>query len=239
MVSWSLVMPSYTDVHLAEQIILSPNCHDRAALHRWYHRVDELRTLRWPIFDGGMTLILLVTMAIIADRYFDVKTAADIRNLHTPSRVRDFIYLGVPAAIVIALGSLIDLFWAWPRAEVPWCADSPAWPLTGIFLGFLAVVILIFISCVAIFSLRIKLPVSLWISNNKRPLRTAIVSIPFILFAIIGAIVVLLSFGNSTVFMIPGVVMGIYLTLSLRAALVSKGMSEPGAKAGVTTPSQT
>ncbi|MEM6476970.1 MAG: hypothetical protein AAF687_12455, partial [Pseudomonadota bacterium] len=106
------------------------------------------------------------------------------------------------------------------RGVFPYCADSIGIPMGFISLShFFLFGLSIVVGLVLALGFR-KLPVDLFAWRSDRPVRSTLITIPLALFAIIIALLGLLTATSSAFLGTPAFILALYLTEATRSALV-------------------
>lgn len=216
-----LSLPVYTDRDRATELKLN-SCHGGEPVGGWYAEMEALETLRHPLMQGGISLILAALTIWWLWTKFGSRNSNQLR---TPSSRWMYVALGLGVVVLSWFSQMWSLDIDARRGVFPTCADSIAIPMYYISIATAA--LLIPTLCVA-FLLTLgfrQLPVTLFAWNRFRPSRSTLVTIPFALLSLLLLLVgVLQSFGSAFIGT-PAIVVALYLTEATRSALLAEGSS--------------
>jgi hypothetical protein len=221
-----LGLPEFRDSAAYQQAMLIPQTTDAGCdIGNFYERMDAIRTWRWTLKDGGEALILAALTLGCMRMVSGVRRYRDIPSIHSPGARWPFFVLGSAVVIGFCIAQAHSFVLGLQRSEYPWCADSVGIPLAGMMLVtplFLSVALLIGFAISRLFG---QLPVRLNAWNASRPAWswgwTIILGGPSLLTFLMTVAAPL----DAKSFAVPAYLVGIYIILSARAAIV--GEREP------------
>lgn len=184
--------------------------------------MDEVRTSKWAVYDSGRGLIALSLMALAfmtLNRLWDLRRVA---NLSTPRFRLTFFALGTAIWLAQIPVFRFRLMEEASRNYFPWWADSLGIPFAmhGAFVEMFFPVLLV-IGVVALW--RARLPAPLWLFDRTRRLRSIVWTALYGGFAFVLFLASLDELVRGSFAMVPILVIGAYLSLVTRAAVLSGG----------------
>lgn len=226
----SLFLPEFRDEARAVQVINEdpPNgmAQSLAVIRDWHTRLDALRTPKFVLQDLGTGLCSFGVILLALTKWQDRSVSELVKTARTPRTPWWFLGLGA-MAWGLAFASFVYLLCRdLERHEFPSWSDSIAIPMMGAGQFFpLALPLLLAIEFAFVF--HAPLPVSLWHWDPDRPIRSWSWSILFGAGTFLLIFPLLSSLLDGDVLMILASGTGLYLFLSLRAAITARGASQP------------
>lgn len=226
----SLFLPEFRDEAGALQIINQepPDGMSQSltVTRDWHTRMDALRTPKFRLQDLGTGLCSISVILLALTKWQDTSVSKLFKTARTPRTPWWFLGLGA-MAWGLAFASFVHLLCRdLERHEFPSWSDSIAIPMMGAGLFFpLALPLLLAIEFAFVF--HSPLPVSLWHWDPGRPIRSWSWSILFgtgtfaVLFPLLSSLI------DGDVFMTLASGTGLYLFLSMRAAIIARSASQP------------
>jgi hypothetical protein len=225
-------MPSHTDERRAAELTelyeqnytrLPPE--QREPVKR---EIISSRTSKWSLYDAGLSMCLVSLCLLFAIVCFKLW---DVRNLRTATTPQTRLGL-----LGLASGAWWALLPALQLEEYNEYAQDDLTPTIDTGHGLLLIIgpplfSLIWIAMLAIghfFVLRsVLLPANLWCWDSARPYRSLILSA---LYGLLGGVIVILIGWSAIAFSwaLPSLIVGLYVVLSTRAALLNGGRSNDG-----------
>lgn len=216
-----LATPVYHDAEAARALIANA-CTEARTADGWYEQMDRLRTRRYPLLQTGLSILLALSTAFgLLYRYGHAG-----RAISTPTEPGMFILLGWFVLLNGWLAQLTSLGVDLERNEFPWCADTiaiPAFGLTALFAVLAAILTLVGVLLLTRFG---RLPVALAIRRPDRPRACILHTLGAGILTLL-VVVLAVELARSSAFLAtPGAVVAVYLILSTRAALLSRGLPQ-------------
>lgn len=214
-------LPPYVDAAAAGGLVMAPNVDHGCATDGWYEAMDAVRTWRYPLMNGGAALILFASSVLSVLFFARSPNSWSFSGVVTPSRPAWYFVLGVPTGLAFIWGLSHAFVLELQRQYYPWCADSVIIPIVGVWVG--GIIVLMVCAAVAAILIpffgRLPVPLTQWDAARPRAswlwtLATAVAAV-----VIIGTIVS--SAPEADFLVIPSCVVGLYLVLSTRAALLA------------------
>ncbi|SMQ74735.1 hypothetical protein SAMN06297468_2906 [Altererythrobacter xiamenensis] len=211
-------LPEYLDLDRANELKGIHACDENGVIPGWFDELYSLETLRYPLIQSGMSLILAAATIAALLGVFGNRQRPQI--LATPASIPVFFLLGCSAVGLSWFSQMISLDIDLGRGDFPWCADTIFIPMAELSIFYAGLLIL---CCAAGGLLAVKfqnLPVSLFAWRQDIPAKSWMVSLPFFL---IGIVIILLGLDGayrSTFLGTPAALISLYLTESARSALV-------------------
>ncbi|MDQ4086734.1 MAG: hypothetical protein M3177_01765 [Pseudomonadota bacterium] len=221
-------LPPYTDPAAAERLKLKPSMDDpECAGEQWYRDMDNLRTRRHTLMDGGGGLMLFAATGLVILAAAGRRRALSLADLRTPRHVGTFFALGVSAMIMFVAAVSHSFVIELRRDYLPWCADSIAIGMFSAWAGGIVLLTILLAAGTAICLFFGPLPARLWLWDHSRPVRSWLWTVLTGLF-VAALLLALVDVASTSMFLgIPSCVIGTYLALSARAAALSR---EPAAE---------
>jgi len=200
----------------AQSLAQSPgNACDTAA---FYGRLNALapgqmiyHDLGWSLMLGGGALSFVGWLS----------TRPDACGIRSPSSVFTIATLAAGTMILSAITIGVDAMLQAGRGIMPWCADSAGIPVSGA-IGMAppaaAVAALIVFALTPLFGKR-PAPLSGW--DRQRPIRSVVASVITLALVAILLFLAAVAAADSSFVFVPTAILGSYVVLSIRAALVS------------------
>jgi hypothetical protein len=219
-------MPSHTDERRAAELTkLYEQNYARAPekLELIKEEIAALRTSKWRLYDAGLDICLFSTTLLVGIICFGLWDARNSRTITTP-RTRSQL-LGLASVAWLTLLPALQLL-----SEDGYASDDLTPTIdTGhgsllIFGTAVFILLLIFILLVGRFLVlrRASFPANLWCWDCARRRRSLVVTAFFGLLAVMQATLIIWSISNFP-WAIPSLIIGLYVILSSRAALVNVG----------------
>jgi hypothetical protein len=225
-IEYGRTLDQYADQEVGSAIYADPPCtseeghNDDQAWYTWYRKMDEARTLRYPLINAGCGIIVAALTLALLFGYLRKTRREGHTILRTPSQEWHFFAVGIVAIISTLIGTFVGLDLDLERQMLPWCADSIIIPMFGLIpftLIFLLVAILVGWGISHWFK---PLPASLWQWNSEKPKLSIVVSIIFGAIALFWFWMIIDSFPTADFLIVGPGILAIYLTLSCRAAIL-------------------
>jgi hypothetical protein len=219
-------MPSHTDERLADELAQSYEQNYVGNLERLEpikQRIIALRTSKWQLHDAGLDIWLLSGMLLLGVVRFGMW---DLRNLRTASTPRTRLrLLGLTSIALLALLPALQL-----QSDQEYIRDDLAPAIDtgrgGILFFGVQLFLLLWIPMMVVGRFLVlrhaSLPANLWCWDSTRRHRTIILTIIFGVLAALLGILLIWSACNFP-WAIPSLLVGVYVILSSRAALVTGG----------------
>ena len=209
--------PVYSDAEAALRLRRDA-CDANGVVEGWYDRMAELETLRHPLMQSGLSIMLVAATLWVLYLAFG---SAHSWRFRSPSKKWIFFLLGFGVIGLSFFSQLHSLSLDLRRGVFPHCADTIAIPAFGLayFYGALTLACLMFGALfVAFFR---PLPVDLFTLGEgrgtvRRWLPTVLfglLALPIVIFGILGA-------AGSSFIGTPAAVVGLYLVESARSAVM-------------------
>lgn len=223
-VAYGLTLPVYTDSDAARQLWANSCGVDGVAVG-WHEQMAALRTWRYPLIQGGLSLTLFSgsVMAI-----FSMFGDPEGRWLLTPGSKLAFFALGIGVIALSWFSQMISLVTDLERREFPTCADSIAIPMVYITTayGFITIASLIIGGCLTLGFRALPVPLLAWNSHNLGV--SFLISAPFAIIALILAFFGVAGAMDSSFPGTPAAVVALFLVEATRSALLCNA-SDAGA----------
>jgi hypothetical protein len=210
--------PVYSDHEKAMQLRHNA-CDGNGTIPGWFEQMAALETLRHPLMQGGLSLILAAFTILALYRMFPGSGAL---RLSTPRRRATFFMLGCGLLALSWVAEMISLWVDLHRGEFPHCADSiaiPAMYLGQFFLMASALSLVVGGLLAAMFA---PLPRNLLEWKSDRWLLSSLLSIPFGFLAIVIGWVGSLQAIGSAFPATPSAIVALYLVEATRSSLIAK-----------------
>ncbi|WP_271078064.1 hypothetical protein [Aurantiacibacter sp. MUD61] len=227
LIAIGLTYPVYTDYEAARKLKLNacldePRANGSRVVDGWHERLRALETLRHPLMQTGISVILATLTVLGLSRFF---YDADPGEWRTPSERWQFFALGTGAVALSLISQLYSLSLDFRRGDFPWCADSMGIPFFGLLFLY-PIMWLVFLVIGAILAFKFgRLPARLMIWRDDKPLLSITLTIVFGAAAIGIAVLGIDSARFSAFIGTPAAVVAIYLLVATRAALLSPKIS--------------
>jgi len=215
-----LVFPVYTNAELALRLRRDA-CDANGVVEGWYDRMAGLETLRHPLMQSGLSIMLFA--ATVWGLYLAFGTTQSWRLL-SPAKRWIFFILGLCVIGLSFFSQLYSLSLDLRRGAFPYCADTIAIPAFGLtyFYGALTLTCLVFGALLTAFFR--PLPVALFtLGDGKGSVRRwlptiilGLLALPVVVFGILGA-------AGSSFIGTPAAVVALYLVESARSAMMPSG----------------
>ena len=226
LVGYAEGMAEYTDPERLRSL-LPGDCPTRAPREelnactaQWFRDMDAVRTWKWTAYDSGRGLIALSLTALA---FMALKRLWDLRritDLTTPRFKLTFFVLGTAIWLTQIPVFRFRLMEEAARNYFPWWADSLGIPFAmhGAFVQ-MSLPVLLVIGWIAV--RKARLPAQLWLFDRTRRLRSVVWTALYGGFAFVLFLASLdeLVYGSFT--MVPILLVGAYLALATRAAVLS------------------
>lgn len=216
-------LPAYTDVAAMERLRLAPEVTDTGCVvgDRWHENVNALRTARNPLLNGGGALMLTAATVLLLLGAAASRGATTLGEIGTPRSLATFFGAGILSTVwflfALAYSFVIDFH----RGAFPWCADSIAIPIFGLEIAGAFLLPVLVMAGLVVSRFFGSLPERLGIWDADRPVRSWIWTILTGL-AVSGlALIIAASFLSAEFLVIPSCLVGLYLVLSTRAAVLA------------------
>jgi hypothetical protein len=186
-------------------------------------QITALRTPKWKLYDAGLDICLLSTTLLLGVVIFRIWDVRNLRKLRTPrSRLA---LLGLASFALLALVPALQLQSDYEYARDDFAPAIDTGRGSALFLGaelFLLLWIPMMVVGRFIVLKHASLPESLWCWDGTQHYRSLILTTFFgLLAALLTTLLVWCAYNLS--WAIPSLLIGIYVALSSRAALVSAG----------------
>lgn len=225
-----LAFPVHTDIDAARDLKLNA-CGSPAdgasypeVVPDFYDRLDALGTLRHPLMQGGISLVLSAAAILVLLRLFP---GTGPLGLRTPDKRWQFFALGTGVLALSWFSQMASLVIDQQRGSFPWCADSIPVPMVYLTAGYL----LLGLASVAVGAMIAlfmnDLPQDLLVWRSDRPFESAATSIPFALLAGVIAFVGIAGATSSSFVGTPAVVVALYVVEAARSAVVGALQRSP------------
>jgi len=211
------VFPVYTNAELALRL-RADACDANGVVDGWYDRMAELETLRHPLMQSGLSIMLFA--ATVGALYLAFGTAQSWR-LRSPAKRWIFFLLGFGVIGLSFFSQLYSLSLDLRRGAFPYCADTIAIPAFGLtyFYGALTLICVVFGAMLTAFFR--PLPVALFtLGDGKGSVRRwlptillGLLALPVVVFGVLGA-------AGSSFIGTPAAVVALYLLESARSAMM-------------------
>jgi hypothetical protein len=215
-------LPPYSDDAEAQRVFVSVASYGaQCASAGWYEAMDALRTARYPLMDLGRGLALFGLTMLAVSGVFALQGARRLADLRTPAETPLYFASGMAIVLLWSFATAWSYALELPRQYLPSCADSVGIPMfESLYFG--AIVLILALITGGILSRFFgMLPVSLWIWDKARPVRSWSWTIACAL--LVALLLLLLVDAVTTEFFLttPFLLVGIWLTLATRAALLA------------------
>lgn len=223
LLAWGTQLAPYTDVAAADRLKIVLQATDTGCDvgDHWYDDVDALRTARNPLMDGGSALMLIAASLMILVLAAVWRGATRLTEVGTPRYRATFFFAGSLATLWFHAGLAYSFVIDLDRDAFPVCADSIIIPIYGLAIGCAVLLPILLVVGLAISLLFGRLPVSLAIWDRGRPIRTWIWTVLAALACIGLVLLIFFSFLTAQFLIIPSCLVGVYLVLSTRAAVLA------------------
>ncbi len=210
--------PVYTDARRASALKRDA-CTDAGVIPGWHEQIDALETLRHPLMQGGLSLVLAALTLMALALLFPGERSLGLR---TPARRSTYFALGIGVLGLSWLAQIISLGIDQSRGDFPACADTIAIPmaaLTGLFM-VLGVICLIVGAGLAYGFGDLPQPLGAW--RPDRPAASIGISLPFALIGLAILVAGIVDAAGSAFIGTPAAVVALYLVEATRSALVGR-----------------
>lgn len=216
--------PVYSDYPRASALKLDACGADSRVITGWHDQLEALETLRHPLMQSGLSLLLAAITMLVLGQLFRHDERPGLR---TPAKRWPFFLLGIGVLGLSFMAQVFSLYLDYRRGEFPWCADSIAIPLFGLiaFYTWATLLCLVIGGALAIFLRDLPQPMGAWCS--ERPVESLAISLPFVLIAAAIAAIMVLSAPTSAFVGTPASITALYLVEATRSGLVARLNVEP------------
>lgn len=225
-IEYGLTLDQYVNQEKGSALYADPPCASEEAhngdqaMDTWYRKMDEARTLRYPLINAGCAMIATaLTLALLLGSLWKTRREG-LTILRTPSQKWHFFGLGIVAIIGSSTSIIVGLDRDLERQMFPWCADTVIIPMFGLIpftLVFLLVAVLVGWGISYWFK---QLPVSLWQWNPEKTQLSMVVSIIFGTIVLFWFWMIIDSFPTADFLIVGPGILAMYITLSCRAAIL-------------------
>ena len=216
-------MPVYHDFDAARALKLGacldkPGPDGSVVVEGWHERLGALKTWRYPLMQGGISLVLATVTILLIIKFF---RGQDGKRVQTPWRVWHFFALGTAVVVLSWASQVHSLFLDAGRGNFPWCADTLVIPLYSFSVFYLILLPVLMIVGFILSRSFGDLPSDLFIWRKDCLPRSIALSVIFGAFASFLAFLGIDGAVRSAFIGTPAAITAIYLTLSTRAALLA------------------
>ena len=212
-----LVFPVYTNAELALRLRRDA-CDADGVVEGWYDRMAALETLRHPLMQSGLSIMLVA--ATVAVLYLAFGTAQSWR-LRSPAKRWNFFLLGFGVVGLSFFSQMYSLSLDLRRGAFPHCADTIAIPAFGLTYFYGALTLMCLVLGALLMAFFRPLPVALFsLGDGKERVRRwlptsllGLLALPVVIFGVLGA-------AGSSFLGTPAAVVALYLVESARSAMM-------------------
>lgn len=210
--------PVYSDYPRA-RALKRDACNDQGVIPGWYEQINALETLRHPLMQGGLSLLLASITLLALGQVF----AGEGRlGLRTPTKRITFFLFGVGVLGLSWVAQIVSLGIDQNRGAFPSCADTigiPIVALTGFFMILGVVCVIVGAGLAHVFG---DLPQPLGNWRKDRPAASFAISLPFALIGLAILVVGVMDAVRSAFIGTPAALLALYLVEASRSGLVAR-----------------
>jgi hypothetical protein len=210
--------PVYSDYPRASALKRDA-CNEQGVIPGWYEQINALETLRHPLMQGGLSLLLASITLLALGQIF----AGEGRlGLRTPAKRITFFVLGVGVLVLSWFAQIVSLGIDQNRGAFPSCADTigiPIAALTGFFMIIAVACVMVGAGLAYVFG---ELPQPLGNWRKDRPAASLAISLPFALIGLAILVVGVLDAAGSTFIGTPAAIVALYLVEATRSGLLAR-----------------
>ena len=215
--AYGLTFPVYTNAAAAARL-KADACPGVIVREGWFEDLAALETLRHPLMQSGVSLILAAATLFALYRIFGTGGW----QLRSPATKRSFFGLGI---MVLGIGWAAQIYGIdldHGRGDYPWCADSIMIGMVSmtIFFALLTVICLTVGAALTMAFRAVPTPLFAWPSQTSGT-RRWVITVPAAAFA---GLIAFLGIDNamlSSTLGTPAAILALYLTESTRSAMVA------------------
>ena len=220
-------MPAHTNESHAteltmryERMYLSGTREEKAAVER---EIVSLRTPKWKLYTAGLAICLTAAVIFIAIYRFKLWDARAFRTLETPRTRSGLLFLAGAAWFALLPAFLWTLDDEYAQDDLMPTMDNGHGMAFVAGPPFIAITLTMLMVIGRYIVLRnARLPANLWIWDRERPYRNLVWTI---FYGVIAAAITALIVGalSGSPCFLPSLMVGLYVVLSSRAAILSGG----------------
>jgi hypothetical protein len=221
----SEAIPEYTNPDLAEHLramVYPTDPSDQARFEdEWHRGMESVRTSKWLVHDTGRGLLALSASLLVAMAAFGLWDLRRLRFARTPASSIGFLSAGGIIWLAQIPAVIMDLHDYFDRKYFPYWGDIIAIPIYGTTILVLATLPVLY----ALGWLVLRgtvLPARLWVWDAARPVRSTVWTVVFAVPMLVVLHQLLTVVTQGPYLMVPLGLVGFYLLLSARAAIVTK-----------------
>jgi hypothetical protein len=187
-------------------------------------KIIPLRTSYWSFYRIGLVLCLTTPMLLAAIIRFKLWDIRMLRFATTPQTRLRLLLLASVAWLSLLPAILQETADEFTQDDLTWAIDTGNGMFAFVLPPFFLITWIVSMLVGRFIVLRkAKLPANLWSWDSDRPSRSLVWTVLYGFLAGIIAILVLLSWWYRNGWYLPGLLVGLYVTVSTRAALLNGG----------------
>jgi hypothetical protein len=191
----------------------------------YWKKEKELRTDKVFYMDMGSGIISLSLCLLVFAFIFRIKYLEDLRNVASLKSKRNIIIISNAVWLLNIPNIFFYYFFRMSRGDYPPFADSLGIPLIYDLSSFICLLVPLNIFLL-LTSYKIDFPVRIFVKNNFSVKWSVVIELFYGTFIILNCIVLYESTMDGDIFLIPIHLFFLYILLSLRAAMITKTVSQ-------------
>ena len=216
--AYGRTIPVYHDLEAARALKGPDACDTNGVVDGWYEQLMALETMRHPLMQSGISLVLATATIGIIILVFGTPDKVGLRS---PRKRWVFFVLGFGVVALSWFSQMFSLHLDMTRGQFPWCADSIAIPAFGITYLYVAVLFACLVAGGLIMIGFNSLPVRLFQWDSIHQVKSWLLTIPFALLGGVLALAGLDGAFHSSFLGTPAALVALFLIEATRSALLA------------------
>jgi hypothetical protein len=183
--------------------------------------IVALRTSKWRLYNAGVAICLVTPLLLLAILRFRLWDVRNLRSVKTPRTRLGLLGLASCAWLALLPALLLQSDDEYAQDDLTPTIDTGHGSILVVGSELILVALIVLLAFGRFLVLRnVLLPANLWCWDGARPYRSAILSAIYGLLGCVFIIVIVWSANNFS-WALPSLMIGLYVILSSRAALIN------------------